>query len=150
MRTCKLFDKYQDKELAPAQQKEYERHLSFCPECQVKDSLIHNVALVLKQEEVRLAPDLSMQIAARAFKQKTTWDALVISWLRPGPALVALTMTIVLFSFLWIFLEQPLTGNNTAYGIVMGETYSQNMASASKVREDNDLLLRMEMGGNAQ
>jgi hypothetical protein len=151
MRTCGLFDQYRDRELNPAEERTYERHLSICPECQSKKTLIHNVAYALKQEEMRAAPDLSLKIAARAFSRARTWDSLVISWLRPGPALVALTMTIVLFSFLWIFMDkQPLTGYNAAYGIVTGEVYSQNMVSASKVREDNDLLLRIDVGSNAQ
>ncbi len=152
MRTCKLFDKYHDKELNPVEREQFEMHLAACPDCQIKRTLISNVAFVLKQEVVEAAPDLSRQIVSRAFSQTRTWDSMVISWLRPGPALATLTMALALFSFLWIFLNrQTIPVNNTAYGILMGETYSQNLgASASQVREDNDLLLWLEQGSYSQ
>jgi hypothetical protein len=152
MRTCRLFDKYRDKELSPEEQERFEMHLADCVDCQTKKYLISNVAFVLKQEEAIVSPDLSRRIAFRAFSQKKTWDSLVISWLRPGPALATLTVALALFSFLWISLGRPSTTvNYTEYETLINEADSLNLsASISQVHTDSELMLWLEQDRNSQ
>jgi hypothetical protein len=117
-------------------------------ECRTKRSLITNIAFVLKQEEMQAMPDLAGRIAFRAFHQHRTWDSLIISMLRPGPALVTLTLALALFSSLWIFINrQPMTDNYTVYRNWMREADTTNPdASLSQIREDNDLLYWLNKG----
>jgi hypothetical protein len=148
MRTCKLFDKYHDRELSPEEREQFESHLAGCVDCQTKRSLIYNIAFVLRQEEMRAIPDLAGRIASRAFSQHRTWDSLIISLLRPGPALVTLTLALALFSSLWIFINrQPMTDNYTVYKNWMREADTTNLdTSLSQIREDNDLLYWLNKG----
>jgi hypothetical protein len=152
MRNCRLFDKYRDKELSPKELEQFEMHLADCVDCQTKRFLINNVAFVLKQEEAIEPPDLSVRIALQAFSQKKTWDSLVVSWLRPGPALATLTVALALFSFLWISLgRQSMTVNYTEYETLINEADSLNLsASASQVHTDSELMLWLEQERNSQ
>ena len=83
MQTCDLFDKYRDGELEADGRKVFESHLSACEDCRTKMALLNNLVKVLRQEEVRPL-DLADQIARKAFQRNRTWDALLISWFRPG------------------------------------------------------------------
>jgi hypothetical protein len=144
MRTCNLFDKYRDKELNQAERAQFESHMAVCPDCCSKKSLMDNIAFVLKQDTA-VAPDLAGRIAMRAFNQKRTWDSLVISWLRPGPALATLTLAAALFSFLWMFNRQTISVNYSEDEVLMSEADSfDSSVSASQVRADNDLLIWLE------
>lgn len=84
MRTCDLFDKYRDGELEAAGQKAFQSHLLACDDCRMKMALINNLVQVLRQEEVT-PMDLADNIARKAFQRDQPWDALLASWLRPGP-----------------------------------------------------------------
>jgi hypothetical protein len=152
MRTCKLFDKYRDKELNPEERERFEMHLADCADCQTKRHLISNIAFVLKQEEAIALPDLSRRIAFRAFSQKKTWDSLVISWLRPGPALATLTAALALFSFLWISLgRQSITVSYSEYETLMNEADALNLsASAAQIHTDSELMLWLEQERSSQ
>ena len=101
MRLCDLFDKYRDGEISRIEGRDFEAHLAECAECRAKISLLDNLAFILRQDPVVMPVDLSGQIAEKAFHQNKSWDALVIGWLRPGPAFAALALACVLFSALW-------------------------------------------------
>jgi hypothetical protein len=144
MRPCGFFDKYRDKELNQVEQKQFESHFEVCPDCRFKRSLIDNIAFVLKQDKAA-TPDLAGRIALRAFTQKRTWDSLVVSWLRPGPALATLTLTAVLFSLLWMLSRQAMLVNYSEYEASMSEAaFLNSSVSASQVRADNDLIIWLE------
>ena len=150
MRPCVFFDKYRDKELNQAEKLQFESHLAVCPDCRSKRSLIKNIAFVLRQEKSAV-PDLAERIALQAFTQKKTWDSLVVSWLRPGPALATLTLAVALFSFLWIINRQTVLVNYSEYEVLMSEADSVNLSlSASQVRAENDLLIWLEQEKNSQ
>jgi hypothetical protein len=148
MRPCKYFDRYRDNELNPAEREQFERHFAACPDCRMKKSLIENIALVLKLEKTATQPDLADGIALRAFAQRKTWESMVVSWLRPGPALATLTLTILIFSFLLVaFNRQPL--NINYYETLMNEAESLNL-SPTEIGTENELTLWMEQEGYAQ
>jgi hypothetical protein len=152
MRTCRLLDKYRDKELSPKEREQFETHLADCVDCQTKRFLINNVAFVLKQEEAIAPPDLSRRIALQAFSQKKTWDSLIVSCLRPGPALATLTVALALFSFLWMTLgRQSINVSYSEYENLMNEADSLNpVASALQVHTDSELMLWLEQERTSQ
>ena len=150
MRKCDLFDKYRDDELGPAERGEFQSHLAICEDCRTKMSLLNNVVLVLKQEEVRPL-DLADRIARQAFAKDKSWDALVISWLRPGPVLAALSLMLVLFSFLWLLPGNGQVSAYSEYQRLMDEADSINQkASLSQATAESALGLWLQQEGNSQ
>jgi anti-sigma factor RsiW len=145
MRTCNLFDKYRDGELDAAARSEFESHLAACPDCRAKKFLLNNLVQILKREEIQ-PPDLAAQIARRAFRPDNSWDTLVISWLRPGPALTVLTLALVLFSFLWLTPGSQQASTYSEYETLMDETDAEiNFApDTSQARNDSELILWLE------
>jgi hypothetical protein len=92
--------------------------------------------------------DLADRIAQRAFRQGYSWDALIISWLRPGPALATLAVMLVLFSFLWL-----MPGSRqivySEYEKLMEEVDAINLeASALQIHNDSELVMWLEQEGN--
>jgi anti-sigma factor RsiW len=150
MRTCNVFDKYRDGELNSAERDEFEKHMAVCEDCRTKMSLLNNIVHFLKQEEINPV-DQAERIARQAFNSGNTWDALVVSWLRPGPALAALTLVIVLFSFLWIMPESQQINASSEYEKFMNEA-DEILAgmSVSQVRNDSELMLWLKQEGDSQ
>ena len=148
MRPCNRFDDYRDKEMDAAGRREYEAHLAVCEECRAKKALLDNLVHVLKQEELPM-PDLAGRIAHRAFQQSNDWDALVVSWLRPGPAFAALALVLILFSFVWL---QPGNGSISAYSEyknLMDEADAVNLETRmEQIETDSDLVVWIEQEGN--
>jgi len=150
MRTCKVFDKYRDGELNSAERNEFESHLAVCEDCRTKTSLLNNIVHVLKQEEINPV-DRADLIARQAFRSGSSWDALVVSWLRPGQALAALTLVLVLFSFLWIMPENQKINAYSVYEQLMTETDEVLLGmSASTNRNDSEHLLWLKQEGQSQ
>ena len=150
MRTCNVFDKYRDGELDAAERKEFEKHLSVCEDCQTKTALLNNIVHVLKQEEINPI-DRAELIARQAFRSGNSWDALVVSWLRPGQALAALTLVLVLFSFLWIMPENQKINAYSEYEQLMAETDEVLLGmSTTTVRDDSEHMLWLMQEGHSQ
>jgi hypothetical protein len=151
MRTCKLFDKYRDKELSQDVRTQFEAHLAVCLDCQTKKYLIDNIAFVLKQDEAIEQPDMAERIAWQAFARRRRWDSLVISWLRPGPALATLTLSLALFSLVWVFLDRQTTSApDSEYESLISDTDLLKSVSASQVIEDNDFIHWLQQGRSSQ
>ncbi len=149
MRACDLFDKYRDGELDAVARSEFELHLATCQDCRIEISLLNNLVQILKQEEIR-PPDLAAQIARRAFRPDNSWDALVISWLRPGPALAALILVLALFSFLWLIPGSQRANTYSEYETLMDETDAVVSPAVSQARNDGELVLWLEQEGESQ
>jgi anti-sigma factor RsiW len=150
MRTCDLLDKYRDGELEAAGQKEFQSHLLICEDCRTKMALLNNLVQILKQEEVRPL-DLANQIARQAFLKDKSWDALVISWLRPGPVLAALSLMLVLFSFLWLLPGNSQVSAYSEYEKLMDEADSINQkTSLPQVSSESALGLWLQQEGNSE
>jgi anti-sigma factor RsiW len=153
MRTCDLFDKYRDGELGSAEQREFKSHLASCENCRAKMSLLNNLVHILKQEESQ-PMDLANRIAQKAFLKNESLADLVISWLRPGPAwAAALSMMLVLFSFLWLMSGKQQLDMYSEYEKLMDDEAAINLGastSISQVRTDTDLVLWLEREGGSQ
>lgn len=147
MRLCDLFDKYRDRELDRVEKEDFEAHLAECADCRAKMSLLDNLAFILKQDPAIMPVDLSRQIAGKAFHQKKTWDALVIGWLRPGPAFAALALVCALFSALWIVPNYQPTSAYSEYERLMDEAAAISLDnSILQIQKDTDLFSLMEQG----
>jgi anti-sigma factor RsiW len=150
MRTCTVFDKYRDGELNSAERNEFEKHLAVCEECRTKMALLNNLVHVLKQEEIKPL-DRADRIARQAFSTGKSWDALVVSWLRPGPALAALTLVLLFFSFLWITPGDQQINEYSEYQQLMDEADEIVLGmSVSQVSNDSELVLWLNQEGNSQ
>ena len=150
MRTCNVFDKYRDGELNSAERNEFERHLAVCEGCRTKTALLNNIVHVLKQEEIN-SVDQADLIARQAFRSGNSWDALVVSLLRPGQALAALTLVLALFSFLWIMPENRKINPYSEYEQLMAETDEVALGvNVSTVRDDSEHMLWLMQEGHSQ
>jgi anti-sigma factor RsiW len=150
MRTCDLFDKYRDGELGSAEQSEFKSHLAICENCRIKMSLLNNLVQILKQEEIKPL-DRADQIARRAFQKDKSWDVLVVSWLRPGPALAALSLILALFSFLWLLPGNGKVSAYSEYQKLMDDADSITLNSGlSQVSNESALGIWLQMEGDSQ
>lgn len=144
MKTCALFDKYRDGELGRVEREKFHSHLGDCTDCQGKMIFLDNLTLVLKKDPVVMT-DLSGQIAKKAFQQNTTWDAILLGWLRPGPTFAALSILCLLFSALWIVPSYKPTNAFSEYERLMDEASAENMdSSISLIQSDAELVVWME------
>ena len=148
MRTCNRFDNYRDKEMDAAQRREFEVHRTVCEDCRAKETLLDNLVRILKRESLPM-PDLAGRIAYQAFQQGSSWDTLVISWLRPGLAFAALTLVLVLFSFVWLLPGNGTISAYSEYKTLMDEADTINLEERmSQVETNSDLVIWLEQEGN--
>ena len=143
MQTCNLFDRYRDDELSADERNEFELHCAVCERCRTKMALLNNLVCVLKQNEAQMPMvDLAAKIAERAFRQTRSWDALVVSWIKLGPALAALALVLVLFTFLWLGPNYQPINAFSEYETLMEEADAINLEmSVSEVRNDSELVI---------
>ena len=151
MKICTLFDKYRDGEISGVEKREFEAHLALCSDCRAKISLLNNLAYILRQDPAVMPLDLSGQIARKAFQQNKTWDALVIGWLKPGPAFAALALVCVLFSALWLMPNYQPTNAFTEYEMLLEDASAINLDSGiSQIQSDTELILMLEQEATSQ
>ena len=150
MRICNVFDKYRDGELNSAERDEFEKHMAVCDNCRTKTALLNNIVHALKQEEINPV-DQADRIAQRAFREGNSWDALVVSWLRPGQALAVLTLVLALFSFLWIMPGNQPANAHSEYEKFMDEA-DEILAgmSVSQISNDSELVWWLKQEGQSQ
>jgi hypothetical protein len=150
MKTCELFDKYRDKELDGVERSRFEAHLAACDECRTKMTRLNNLVYVLNRDRIPEI-DSSEQIARKAFEEGRSWDILVVSWLRPGPAFATLALIFVLFSFLWLAPNFRKVNSYSEYEKLMDEADAINIGSnISEVHSDSDLVIWLQQEGNSQ
>jgi len=149
MRLCDFFDKYRDRELAEQERLRFEAHLAGCEECGTKMARLDNLAAALCAREVP-ARDLSRRIARRAFERRwPSWDALVVSWLRPGAAFAALALALALFSSLWLATGMRQPSGYSEYEKLMEE--ADNAGSmVSDLHSEGEMMLWLEGEGQSQ
>lgn len=144
MKPCSLFDRYRDRELDDAARIHFERHLEECEDCSLRMSLLNNIVRIIRTEEVR-PRDMSAEIAHRVFQQGKSWDVLIVSLLRPGPAIAALAMFIAVFSTLWMISDN--WQRNTIryeYERLIEEADSINLNRVAEVTSDAELVIWLE------
>jgi anti-sigma factor RsiW len=150
MHVCKLLDKYRDGELNSAERNGFDSHLAACEDCRMTISLLNNVVRLIKAEEVQPL-DMADRIAREAFQRAHSWDFEIISWLRPGPALAALTLMIALFSSLWMITGNRQASAYSEYEKLMEEADAIDRGiNLSQVRSDSEFVTWLEQEGNSQ
>jgi anti-sigma factor RsiW len=101
-KVCKLINKYRDGELDPAARAGFEAHLTECAGCRQAIALLNNLVHILRPATPDAPPAFSERVARMAFERGRTWDFMVVSWLRPATAWVALAFCILITSLFWI------------------------------------------------
>ena len=149
MPICNDFDKYRDGVLSASERSEFESHLAGCEVCGAKTALLNNLVYVLKNEEVQPL-DMAGRIARQAFQQDDSWATLIVSWMRPGPALAALALVCVLFSFLWIIPSNQQTNGFSEYEKLMSEADATIMVTASQIYDDSEFMDWLAPEGDTQ
>lgn len=150
MRICDLFDKYRDEELSVAERSEFESHLCTCAECRMRKSLLDHVVFLIRSEEVRPV-DLADRIARRAFMRENSWASGVISWLRPLPAMAALTLVLILFSSLWMISGSGKMNTYSEYEQLIEEASAENLSTnLSTTGSENVMADWLEQEGTSQ
>jgi|GEM_PF-721452 len=147
-RVCTLIGKYRDKELNAAERSEFESHLAACEYCRTTMSLLNNVASLMRAEEVQPL-DMANRIVRQAFRKELSWDSEIISWLRPGPALAALTLMLVLFSFLFMMPGNMRVSTYSEYDKLMDEAAETSDLGVSSPQAQNgsELVFWLEQEG---
>ena len=148
MRTCGLFDKYRDGEAGIAERSQFESHLAGCEACRTRLSLLNNLVLALRAEEVRPV-DMADRIAREAFRRAHSWDYEVISWLRPGAAFAALVLALVLFSSLWMISGDQNVSAYSEYETLMDEAERMNVGTRLQSGSDSEIVIWLEQEGTS-
>jgi anti-sigma factor RsiW len=150
-RTCSLLDRYRDGELEATEQSQFESHMAGCDDCRSKMSLLDNVVYSLKQDEVPVHAASPERVARLAFQRGKSWDILVVSWLRPLPAYIALVLALIVFSFLWLVPDRQQIDAYSEYEVLANETDALSPGgSGTQIHNDSDLMIWLEQEGNSQ
>jgi anti-sigma factor RsiW len=150
MKSCDLFDKYRDKELSAAERGAFESHLSACEDCRMKTSLLDHVVFLVRSEEAQPI-DIADRIAHRAFLRRNSWASDVISWLRPLPAMAALTLLLVLISSLWMISGNGNVSAYSEYEQLIEETDAENIGIRSLTADSESAIVDwLEQEGSSQ
>lgn len=112
-------------------------------------SLLNNIVKAIKTEEVRPV-DMADRIARQAFERAHSWDFEIISWLRPGPALVALMFFVVLFSSLWMVTGSRQGVAYSEYEKLIEETDSANLGTNLSQIQSGEFGSWLEQEGNSE
>ncbi len=153
MRVCEWFDRYRDDELSADQREQFRAHLAGCPECSGRMMLLDNLVCVLRLSPPEAPPGLAERIARSALTPRKSWDALVVSWLRPVPALITLAVTVLLFSALWLMPGFRRVDTTTVgeYEALVNESYGLGgSGGVGQVHSDDDLANWLEQEGGAR
>lgn len=151
MRACEWFDQYRDGELSATQREQFETHLAGCSDCRARTTFLDNVVHALRLGPADVPLGFPERIVRRAFDQPKSWDVMVVSWLRPAPALIALVVTLFIFSSLWLIPSFRQTESYGEYEALVNESYSLSPGgSADQIHSDEDLINWLEQEGGAR
>ena len=141
---CRLIDRYRDGELEAPLRAGFEAHLGECPSCRGTIALLNNLVRILHPAQPPIPPAMPERIARQAFKRARKWDTMVISWLRPAPAWVALAVSIAFITFLWI---SPMIQTQDFYSEYETLLSGPSSISAPQIQTPEDFATWLEEGG---
>ena len=147
--TCDCFDRYRDDELDPVRREQFESHMTACPGCRSRMALLDSLITILRQTDVPVAAAPPEQIAQRAFQERPSWDTLVISWLRPAPALTALALTALAFSSLLLAGKLNSVDSSAEYESLLDAVDSLiSPVSEAQIQSDEDVVQWLNQEGD--
>ena len=144
---CNYFNRYRDRMLDPEQTFRFESHLEGCNLCRPRLLLLNNMVEAIRNQDIPVLKDLPGEITARAYEQDRSWDAMLLTWLKPLPAW-SFAALIVIVTFLWVapFIQQSASSNN--YEDLM--TSIDQEGSTVSAFSDAELENWLEQGGAIQ
>lgn len=143
MKICGVFDRYRDGEAGAAERSDFERHLALCDDCRTRMALLDNLVSAIRSEELPVC-DRADLIARKAFRRAHSWDYEVISWLRPGPAVAALALVLVLLSSLWVVTGSQQVSAYSEYERLMTEADAAVLGDRLQSATDSELVIWLE------
>jgi hypothetical protein len=144
---CGLFNRYRDGMLDREQTIRFESHLTECNQCRPRLFLLHNMVGTIRDQDMPVLKRSPSDIAARAYAQGESWDALLLSWLKPMPAW-SFAALLVIFVFLWVapIVQQPAPKSNYEDLMTSSDQTGDTVAGLS----DAELEIWLEQGGTIQ
>jgi len=144
---CNLFNRYRDGMLDPGQTIRFESHLTECNQCRPRLFLLNTIVDTIRNQDMPILKDSPAKIAARAYEQGGSWDAFLLSWLKPVPAW-SFAALLVIIAFLWLtpFVQQPEPNGNYEDLLISSDQAGNTAAGLS----DAELEIWLEMGGAIQ
>ncbi len=140
---CKLIDRYRDGELDPSLRAGFESHLGECDVCRATIGLLNNMVRILHPAQPQVPPMMPERIARLAFRRARNWDNMVVSWLPPTPAWIALAVSVAFITFLWVSpIVQPVDAY-TEYERLVNEPM---IVSTPQIQSPEDLFWQQEGG----
>ncbi len=146
---CKWFDRYRDDELDPSQRALFESHLETCASCRQALTLLDNVVRTIVAVDAPLNPSFARRTAALAFQPSRSWDAVLLSWLRPARAWPAWALLLILCASLLLSSFGKYGDPYAEYEVLL--TGSENTGlgrDVSQIHNDEDLLRWLQREGN--
>ncbi len=140
MRVCEWFDRYRDGDLDLSLREKFETHLAGCSDCRARSALLDNMVRALQIDAGEAPSGLPERIARRAFEQRSSWDELIISWMRPVPALIALVVTMFIFSSIWLVPSAVQKETYGEYEALLNESDALHSGSTGATHSDDELI----------
>jgi len=144
---CNSFNRYRDGMLDSEQTIRFESHLGECNLCRPRLLLLNNMVEAIRNQDMPVLKDLPGKITACAYEQGRSWDAMLLSWLKPVPAW-SFAALVIITAFLWIapFIQQSAPSSN--YENLM--TSIDQEGSTVSAFSDAELENWLEQGGAIQ
>jgi anti-sigma factor RsiW len=141
---CRLIDRYRDEELDPPLRAGFEAHLGDCAECRGTIALLNNLVRILHPAQPTLSLGMPERIARQAFHRAREWDTMVISWLQPAPAWIALALSVAFITFLWVSPMIQPADTYSEYEKLVNEPL---VVSTPQIQSPEDLATWLQEGG---
>jgi anti-sigma factor RsiW len=142
---CRLIDRYRDGELDPLLRAGFESHLGECAPCRGTIALLNNLVRILHPAQPPIPYAMPERIARQVFRRGRNWDTQVVSWLHPVPAWIALAVSIVFITFLWISPMIQPADDYSEYETFLSE---QMTVSGPQIQSPEDLGTWLQEGGS--
>jgi anti-sigma factor RsiW len=142
-----MLDRYRDDELNPAQCLEFENHLQECEECRSTVGLLDSIVKIIEAVDVPLRLHFAERTAKAAFSQSKTWDAVMLSLLRPARVWAAAALLFLAVSwFMKPILFVPSDAERDIEVLLSGSE-SEFAGELGRIQTDEELLSLLQQEG---
>jgi len=148
MKLCSFLDRYRDGELDAAERFQFENHLEECEDCRATVDLLDNIGKIVATVDVPLRSGFAERTARMAFSQRRSWDAMLLSLIRPARAwAAAAAVFLALGWFMKPILFAPSEGEGEIEALLTG-TDSEMAREMGRIQTDEELLSLLQQEAN--
>jgi predicted anti-sigma-YlaC factor YlaD len=146
---CRLFDRYRDGELDSFERAVFEAHLDACEDCRGFVKLLDNLAYTIRKMDAPLRFGFAERTAAAALRQTKSWDAVVISWLRPQGLWLAWALLLFLCCSVLLLTGSRYHDIHRGYEVLLTGSDNGGLGrDVAQIHNDEDLLRWLQQEGN--